>query len=445
MKIGLTHKNGKYGFVVVAKNDNKDQAIFDSFKHHSLIPFLSSGYEYAWKAQKDANTLLRDYSHHLRYAREDLMRPIITDISAEEMLQNHYMGIFDGLEDKTHGVRKEPQEIKDNVFQEAKIVRNELEAIMEQEEQIEDEHALRKLRRILKMVKNLIRKHFSREDAEDKKKEAEAPAMPAMPPMGGDMGGAPPMPGAPPGGAPPLMASVMDPESSNMKVIDKEVKEELIEYYGEKVCEAIQNRHKGAHYVVGGSRSDELVIFNKRNSPILKVGMNEKFHVDRIIPIGDVYKMCPYHTAEFYQRYWKPIVEGVGHFYIKDASTLILPEASSLPDTPKGNGGRTIQGWNAKENKVASVEVSFRGKKPCWFFDTANVEKNASHVSEYTEQDYINAMVKCTDSKLESIFGRTGEVIQIIPHDDFIEVDVDFKRGIGVVRLTESQLEIISV
>ena len=76
--------------------------------------------------------------------------------------------------------------------------------------------------------------------------------------------------------------------------------------------------------------------------------------------------------------------------------------------------------------------------------DAAKVEKIAS-VSKYTEQDYLNSVVKCIDPKLESIFGRTGAVIQIIPYDDFIELDVKFGRGLGNVRLTEKQIEIVPV
>ena len=428
MKIGLTQQNNKYGFVIVAEQNGL--AMFDSFRDHKAVPFVEPEYSYAWEAQKDAQKILRYYDHHFKYANEDMIKPIVTDISAEEMLVNHYREIYDGLEDKTHGVKKVPQEERDKVYQEVKMVKKELETIIKQ---IEEEKQKKQLKRMLMLYRQLIRRNFTAEEAEDKKKEAEAPPMPAMPP---------PAPGGAPGGMPPLMASVIDPESDNTEILDLEAKRELMEHYGEKACQAIHHKCNGAHYVIG--EDDSLMIFDSTNSPVLRLGVNEKLHVDKIIPVGKTSKICPYHTVEFYQKYWKPIVEEVGHFYIDDTSTLVLASLSSLPDTPKGNDVGVVEGWNTKDKRLETVEVAFRGDKPTWFFDAAKVEKIAS-ASKYTEQDYLNSVVKCIDPKLESIFGRTGAVIQIIPYDDFIELDVKFGRGLGNVRLTEKQIEIVPV
>ena len=427
MKIGLIHQDDKFGFVVVAKRNGL--VIFDSFRHAGMLPSVSGKYEYAWQAQKEADKFLNTYQHYLKYAREDLMKPIVTDISAEEMLENHYTGIYDGLEDKTHSLEDATEEEKDMVYQELKMVKKELETIIEQ---VEEKAHKSSIKRILMLYKQLIRKNFRDKEKEDEQKEKEAPAMPSMPPA------------APPTGTPPLMASVLDPESDSMKVIDEDVKEDLLTHYGEKACQSIEKKHKGAHYVVRPS-TDEVFIFDEDNDVMIIIGVNEKLHVNRIIPTGKTRNIYPYHSVDFYQKYWKPIVEEIGHVYIDDASTLVLPAASPLPDTPKGNGEDIIEGWNVKDRKVSHLEVSFRGDNPCWFFDAAKVEKIASRVSDYTEQDYINAIVKCIDPKLESIFDRTGAVIQIIPSDDFIEVDVNFERGIGVVRLTEKQLEIVDI
>ncbi len=426
MKIGLIQQNNKYGFVIVAKRDG--QVIFNSFKHYLLVPFLDAEYKYAWEAQRDANKLFKKHFHHLIYAREDLTKPMITDISAEEMLVNHYKEIYDGLEIKTHGLKGAPKEERDKVYQEAKMVKDELKIIYKQLENIGDK---KKIGNILMRCKDLIKKYFRVEEKEDKKKESLMPS-------------APPPPGGAPEGMPPVMASLIDPEAQSTKFVNNETKEELLECYGEKICRAVEDKHTGAHYIMSKNK-DVLTIYNEHNNPIIRVGINDKLHVNNILPLGDIHKTFPYYSVRFYQKYWKPIVDELGHFYFEDAAILILPSLASLPDVPKNSGTGILKGWDVKEKKMRQIEISFKGSNPSWFLNEVRINKVAENTSKYTEQEYINSIVKCIDPKLKSIFGRTGAVIQIIPYDDFIEVDVDFGRGIGIIRLTEKQLDIVPV
>jgi len=428
MKICLTRKNELYGFVIVSKDNSK--TIFDSFRQSSLVPFVKDGYSYAWQAQKHANLMLKNDFSLFRYAVEDFQKPMALDISAEEMLSNHYMGIYDGIEDKTHGIKHSTEKERDAVFQELKMIRNEIETVMGQ---IESKREKVNLKRILMLYKQLIRKYFKAEDDKDKKDgDLNSPVV-AMPPS------------PPAGGAPPALASVIEPKSDNMKTIDNEVKKELINFYGESGCKAIASKHSGAHYVLLGDDNDELLIFNEDNDPLIYLGVNDKMQISRISPMKKIRDIYPYHSVEFYQKYWKPIIEEIGHFYIEDVDTVILPSLGSLPDTPKGSGSGSVRGWDSKSKNPKVVEVSFKGDSPCWFINEASVEKTASSSSKYTESDYLNSIVKCTNPILESIYGRTGAVIQVIPNEDIVELDVDFGRGIDVVRLTENDIEIVKV
>jgi hypothetical protein len=161
--------------------------------------------------------------------------------------------------------------------------------------------------------------------------------------------------------------------------------------------------------------------------------------------LHDIY---PLYSLEFYQKYWKPIVEKLNHFYITDADTLIIADQTSLSDIPKNFPlSREIKGWQVENKRPQEVSLSFKkgGDKALWMFEASIVKKLASaeikEVSKYTEQDYLGGIFRCTDPKLKSIFNQTGEVIQIIPLVDNVEVDIDFGRGIGVVRLTEDKIE----
>jgi hypothetical protein len=66
-------------------------------------------------------------------------------------------------------------------------------------------------------------------------------------------------------------------------------------------------------------------------------------------------------------------------------------------------------------------------------------------VSKYKESDYITpngpAIVQCIDPKLKSIYLHKGVVQQVIPLSSTVEIDVDF--GNHIIRLEESQIEII--
>jgi hypothetical protein len=82
-----------------------------------------------------------------------------------------------------------------------------------------------------------------------------------------------------------------------------------------------------------------------------------------------------------------------------------------------------------------------------WFFEKGEkikkIKKEAK-VSRYTEEDFIRnapARVQCVDPALNSIYGKFGEVVEIVPLETGLELDINFGRHI--VRLTEAQIEIV--
>ena len=241
-----------------------------------------------------------------------------------------------------------------------------------------------------------------------------------------------------------------DKKLKTSATIDKDILEDLLMDYGERACKAIRECHPGSFPLVeinGGEGGVWILEANKEDAykALFRIDVNSRLNVNSITPCSSLAKIYPIHSVEFYQKYWKPIVEEIGHFYLDDNSMLMTLSNNELPDIPKGEGTFSIEGWNVQKNKVDIVDISFRGKKPIWIFKSSKTKRTASMKtpSKYTEQEYLNAIVKCIDPLLESINGRTGAVIQVIPLADHIEVDVDFGRGLDVVRLSEQQLEII--
>ena len=128
-------------------------------------------------------------------------------------------------------------------------------------------------------------------------------------------------------------------------------------------------------------------------------------------------------------------------------SILILKDKNKFPNVSLNSSKQFIlTGWNLDTHKIDKVNISFKGvKDQIWMFEKCQNIKEANAQSKYTKEEYLNSIIQCIDPQLKSIYGRTGEVIQIIPGTDIIELDIDFGRGIGIVRLTEQQIKIISV
>ena len=406
MRINVINLGESYSFLVQA--DSSDRIVFSSTRHHELVPFVQRDYRYAWQACKDASELVKRRSYHIegvqfsRFAREDLVKPIVVDISAEQMLVDHYARLYEIIDDKVRSSQGDAKEEEMSSIELSMII-TELETVIET---ISEEKDKRKMSKILDRYKKLFSRFFPHDAREKKTASKETQAL-----------------------------------------IDCGAKEEVLETIASQVCRAIQKNHPGAVYLIVNSPLGHVKIFDVEkdaDKAILQLHVNDDLHLDSIMPCGDLYDVYPYHSVKFYQKYWKPIVEGVGHFYIEDSSTLLMPGVSSLPDIPKDSGTYTLEGWDTNKNKEEKINISFRGDKPIWIFEASKTSRFASTESKYTEQDYLNSVVKCIDPELQSIFQRTGSAQQIIPCIDHIEVDVDFGRGLGTVRLTEKQLEIVN-
>jgi len=404
MKIILRKQANRYSFDILTPFN---RPVYSSSKQYFLIPFLKSSYQYAWEACRDAWKLAYKHPYHingLRTAMYDMEDPVRVDISAEEMLTTHYVTVLRNLRVKARGIGSD-KEYRKKGYEEVKAVVNELNNI---QEKITDLKEKGKIAKILKQYQLLIQKYYSREKQKDLKEMS-----------------------------PIKTASVENNEISNPELIGQ-----VLDTYAEKICQAIQDKHEDAYFGISPN-TKEITVYNFSNEPLLKVRINDNLNVDSIIPVGKLYDSYPLHSITFYQKYWKPIVENLGHFCV--SSMLIKVDHCTLPDAPKSNQLYTLEGWDCKNKKYGNIDISFQGEKPIWMLNLSKSIKTAqaNPSSKYTEQDYINAIVKCIDVNLKSVVGRTGTVIQVIPLEDLVEIDVDFGRGLGIVRLTEKQIQIV--
>jgi hypothetical protein len=334
-----------------------------------------------------------------------MTEPVVVDISTEQMLVNHYMNVYEGLKEQAQGAGNDPKE-RDFTYKSIKIVEGELEKVLST---LKNDNGKRPLRIILSRLKKLLRKYFRQE--ENKQEETEQDIS--------------------------IASSTSLWRKANKNIDDSLIKD-VVENYAQKICQAIQDKHPDCYYALSSNR---IKIMDENNACIIEASINDDLNVENIIPCGNLRKVYAFHSDRFYQRYWKPIVESIGHLVVSSPKILIVPEATTLPDVPKNRDDFQISGWDINQQKEQPLEISFN--KGAWSIRLSQVRTASQDSSKYTEQDYANAVVKCIDPQLESIYNRTGVVLEVIPHTDMIEIDVNFGRGLGTIRLTEKQIEIL--
>ena len=407
--------------------------------HHAcLLPSIQPTYSYAWQAYKTARNIWRHADYHLhaikKYALEDMTKPLIIDVAADEMLGNHYLEVFNIIRQRSEN-EDDPKKME-IVYDEIKAVVTDLIKVkdgIKTNESIENKKEyIGKIDSIISKFRNLVREKFSKllaKDVSEKESVPETPDMPQMPPA------------APPA-QPPLTASRKKDNG-----MDNEVKDELMEEYGSKACQAIEKRHQGAIYRI--CKNGIEIVDSETSKSMLKISVNKNMMVDKIVSLGEISEIYPSNSFAFYQRYWKPVAENIGHFFVDDEKILLSAAKSSLPDIPKKlPSAFDLKGWDQDNSKEQNICMAFIGNEDdgnsTWVFSKCKkIKKDAGRV--YTEDDFIQGspkMVKCIDPALKTIFGKTGEVVSVIPLENHIELDINF--GNKNIRLTVGQIEIIN-
>jgi len=418
MNIKLYLKSGAYTFSI-----NRSGKVLASPYLSKLIPSIKRAYQNSWTAYRDASRLGTDLSFHIdAIEKKAQVENAISEVSAEDALVSHYSKVLMFTRSEAKSSQGDKDE-ENKVFSKIKIVISEIEGLIrnlqekkdKDEEEADLEIGLRKLLGLFRQTKEKYFFNYIEEEAKERIARKES-----------------------------IMKFVFAKMGDVLE--DPELKKEVLEDYGERICKVVSAHYDHVIFKIDIDAAEINVYeVNGESNLILSVKMNENYHIDSIVPFEDLYKIYPLHSVEFYQKYWKPIVEELGHFYVTDASTLIVSGKTRLPDIPKDYPRNSkIEGWNIKDKKPQTVALSFKegAHGSLWIFESVKVEKLASQAtSRYTEQEYFNGIFKCIDPQLKSIYGQTGAVIQVIPLTNFVEVDIDFGRGIGVVRLTEDKIE----
>jgi len=452
-QIKIYKLDGKYCFTV-----NK----FSSIHHSRLTKIAESSYRYAWEAYDTARKIATKHSYHLevleKFALEDLTKPVVEDVSAEARFADHYEEIYDGLVDTAVGMEEDDKLQKKVNYFEAKAVLQEILFVLDKqkedelgEEEDKEESSVR-LNSLVKKIKSLVHKYYKEDLEKDKKNsEEQGNALPGPEegmedpmgmgdPMGDPMGGMDAGMGGDMG-MPMASAKSLIKVASRHSDIDDECYDELVEEYGRRACRAIERKHPDAICKVRKGGLTIVDISEGSVRPILYIEVGDDLFVESISPGDGIRSIYPYNSVEFYQAYWKPIVESIGHCSIGSNKLVLNVSGKSLPD--KNQSEMRYDAINKDSKEIEPYTVSFRGRKPSWFVEPFPISKTAA--SENTRDEYFangkGAIVVCTDPTLPSYYKRTGHVVQVIPFGSDLEVDINF--GNHICRMVESQFDII--
>jgi len=419
MKLKLYEIGNRYSFSLDDFNSNE---------HFYLTANIKSSYKYAWQAYSDARHLAFTTPSHIeainKYALQDLTKEEPMEISAEEMVGQHYESIFNIIEERAKG--EDEGDKKEIIYNEIKQV---VDEILKVKEQIEDDKSKSELEKIISKFRGLVRQKFSKYLQEDISEENKLKDITDSVPDQQDQQYDPATPSEP-------VSKTARTASLN---IIKELDLDILERYAKDICKAIEKKHPSSIYQILTDRSI-LIKDSKNNNSLLKIQTNDEMSISGIYPIDNISDIYPYHSKEFYQRYWKPIVESVGHYAINNDMVY-----GKLPDIPEYNKDFKVQSY--KENIILKFGTNIWELKAKPLDDAQETKVSPKDPKEYTEDDFKeNTMVECIVPELKSIFGKKGIVIQVIPLEAHIELDVQFlEKERGVKRLTTDQIKITNV
>ena len=414
-------------------------ADFDSSQKSYLLTSIKPYYDYAYQALDGAN---RDINILNKMSSiEDLSKPIIQDEKPEEKLINHYKNMLRETKQRLFGIEGHPEEEKKIEYM---VLKSQVEDLLRVQNNIENlndseyHDDLKEIDTLIDGYRKIAQKYFHK-FLNEEKQERELSQEDMDLPEGLNSS----FPQQPEQNMDNVPLNNLTMASKHNSLTDDELLE-IFNHYGHLCCKSICKMHPDAIYNSNINEGLVEILSLDNGQVILLINVNDKCHIDSIIPSSCISEIYSYNSPKFYQLYWKPIVEEIGHFFISDCNTLIIPSMSNLPDMPENSCDFIIDSWELNNHSPQKLSLSFNNDCPVWKFAKYNGIKKYFN-NKYAEINFIKnnpKRVKCIDESLE-LFGKIGEVVQIIPmkYENSFEVDVNFGRKI--VRLSEKQIQII--
>jgi len=241
------------------------------------------------------------------------------------------------------------------------------------------------------------------------------------------------------------ISHLVDSESNGSELGESTLKtggnasRDILKAFGEAAILGIENNHPSLHIetiTVNSSTNGYDIVLANQNEDFIKLLFNDKLLLSNITPLSNN-SVRKIYSADFLNEYWMPTVSAIGHFYDDDKKSLYIPDAL------KSN---KLLGFNKVKKKFASKihiqnEDTGLGVSKTWHIKTAQTK----NIKDLSENEIIGKEVICIDPALPTYYQRSGQIESAIPRDDYIDLVVDFRRGLDKLVLKDSQVRILDL
>ena len=444
MKININKINDRYFFEI----DD-----FSSLKHFYLSSDVKSTYAHPYLAYSAALNQMQKHSISLeafhKISENLLGRDLditYTEDNAEDIMLSKYREFFNIIKERTdeqkNSMGEKDEEVayrdaKKLTYEEIKGVVKELLTIkkmIEDDEMESNDSYLKNIDGLIGEFKILVNRNYKKFLQEDLAEKGQEGEMGDLDLDGLDGMGEEEMP----------LLSLRSPSfnkfaSLNNEELDEEDLQELKIEYGEAACSAIVNKHPNCNFKL--KNNNEILVYDlKTGDEYIKIQVSDFGTVEKIIPGKD--NLFSLQSSSFYQKYWKPIVNEIGHIYIDDFNSLIVPSKNRLPDYPnikekeEKEVNDDLEVWDVKNKDFKVISISFsKSPEDSWIFKSNSVGINKEASVEFKSGDAFRAI----DPTLESILNKVGYLQEEYDFPNGKELAIDFGRN--VVRLKLDQVE----
>ena len=211
---------------------------------------------------------------------------------------------------------------------------------------------------------------------------------------------------------------------------DEQRKIDCLRFFAETASIALSPVHETARLFTAEylpSSDSYNVIIGDAGGELCCAKFDKRLLLGDVIPCGRIVKETPFHSKDFFERYVEPIMHSAGHIYLPDETIAIVNHPSSKR--------RKMFGFNLADKTSRWIKLDLPTEEDSiWSFKVEPVILSTASLK--------NKQVKCIRPDLPSYYGRTGDVTEEIDRGTYKDVVVDFRRGLGIVVMTDADVEL---
>lgn len=178
-----------------------------------------------------------------------------------------------------------------------------------------------------------------------------------------------------------------------------------------------------AEYIPASNSYD--VVLGDESGELCCLKFDNRLLLCDVLPEGRILKETPYHSRLFFERYFEPIMTAIGNVCLSDDTVVVVNHPSSKR--------RKLKAFNISDSSPRNIKLDLPDSEDsAWGFSEDSVISATASLK--------NTQVKCTRADLPTYYGRTGDVVEEIDRGSYKDIVVDFKRGLGLVVMTESDI-----